>query len=813
MVTEIKKKIHSLEKIIARWDKLSLGPKVQITIALVLVALLGISMLFTMYILMRSFNRFEEHDIKTRLSSASLLISEQLASLGNTCQDYAFWDDTVNFIYGGKPDYVQVNITPETFHNIDIDLFLILNIGRQVVHHAMLPDKVKLISSAPAVARYDRLADIPADVVAALSSHRGLDGLERTKQSIQGVVAIGSMPCLVSASAVLPTSNNGPARGILIMARFLDPERMAKYRKISQTDLRLQVGKRTGNDLRPGKSAITISGKFITATRLLEGLDRERAFRLTIRSRRNILSQLRVSESLFFINLLVMAAACVGVVGFIIHRFVVRRINDFAQRADEIRGSPEHVIRMPLKGNDELDRLGMAMNDMLDELKSINDQVRHDALHDALTGLGNRLLLMDRLEMSNALLKRDTDYKFALYLFDLDGFKDINDGFGHDAGDQVLRVVAERLKNHLRESDTIVRLGGDEFVILQTDVEDFGYVEQAARKILALIQEPVSWENQLLQITGSVGILMSIDRCVNCTAQEYLRDVDISMYAAKRAGKNQFNFFKCDQRNILTRHISVLNELRSVAERGELEAWYQPIFGLLAGRMVGLEALVRWNHPDRGLISPDNFIPVAEESNIISEIDRWMLRISLQGLARLREHDPHLHVSVNFSVRQMMLPNVAEIVDEALRESGMPPESLNIELTETALARNEVALSENMKKLTERGVSLHLDDFGTGYSSLGRLRSLPVRVIKIDRSFINRIEMGDHAIVEAVINMSHTLYKEVVAEGVETEKQADILKALECDYMQGYFFSKPMREEDVIKFIKKYLARRHSVSG
>lgn len=441
-------------------------------------------------------------------------------------------------------------------------------------------------------------------------------------------------------------------------------------------------------------------------------------------------------------------------------------------------------------------------------------QLRHDAMHDALTGLPNRALLNDRIEHCIERARRHRDYKFALLYLDLDRFKVINDSLGHTVGDQLLMAIAQRLDGCLRSMDTIARsdrevfarLGGDEFVILLDDIRDDTDASRVAQRIQDAVSEPFDLPGHDVAITVSIGIALSATGYES--AQDILRDADTAMYRAKAAGKACYEVFDKAMHAQAIARLQLENDLRRAIEREQFQLLYQPIVKLQTARVVGFEALIRWNHPKRGLVSPADFIPVAEETGLIVPIGRWVLHEACWQLRAWRQQLPAaeaLSVNVNISKRQVSEGVLVEQVDRVLRETGLPGTSLQLEITETVIMENPDSVSEVLHQLKKRGVRLHMDDFGTGYSSLSYLHRFPLEVLKIDRAFVSNLEANVRydAVVRAIVTLAHNLNMEVIAEGIETSEQLAQILALDCDYAQGYLFSKPLAATEAEAIIDK----------
>jgi diguanylate cyclase (GGDEF)-like protein/PAS domain S-box-containing protein len=439
-------------------------------------------------------------------------------------------------------------------------------------------------------------------------------------------------------------------------------------------------------------------------------------------------------------------------------------------------------------------RLIFQIQDITDR-KRAEEQLLHDAFHDGLTGLPNRALFMDHLKLAIARSQRRDDYQFAVLFLDLDRFKVINDSLGHMVGDQLLVGIARRLETCLRAGDTVARLGGDEFTILLDDLADACETPLVVERIQRELASPFNLGGHEVFTTVSIGIAPSATGYDS--PDEILRDADTAMYRAKSLGKSRHVVFDREMHARAVNLLQLETDLRRAVERGEFLVYYQPILTLETGSLYGFEALVRWHHPRHGLISPLDFIPVAEETGMIIPIGQWVLEESCRQLRRWQEQFPTcppLRMSVNLSAKQFTLPDLVERIEQALRESGLDPGCLKLEITESVLMENSATAVEMLKRLRAVGVGLSIDDFGTGYSSLSYLHRFPASALKIDRSFVSRLSDNDEnaELVRTIITLARTLGMKVVAEGVETARQLAQLRALECDHGQGYYFSKPM---------------------
>lgn len=436
--------------------------------------------------------------------------------------------------------------------------------------------------------------------------------------------------------------------------------------------------------------------------------------------------------------------------------------------------------------------------------KQAEEKLHHDAFHDALTGLPNRALFTDHVKLAIARLHRRGDQKFAVLYLDLDRFKVINDSLGHSGGDQLLIGIARRLENCLRPGDTIARIGGDEFTVLLEDIGDGSEVTQIAERIQRELSVPFNLSGREVFSTVSMGIALSSQEYER--PEDILRDADTAMYRAKGLGKARHETFDTGMHSQAIKLLQLETDLRRAIERNEFFVVYQPIMSLQSEGLRGFEALVRWHHPMRGLISPMEFIPVAEETGMIVQIGEWVLREACQEMQRWQQafpSKPSLFICVNLSVKQFSQHDLIQKVSAILHETKLAPASLKLEITESAVIENVETATRMLTELRELGVMLAMDDFGTGYSSLSNLHKFPINTLKIDRSFITHmVENNENAeIVRTITGLAQNLGMDVVAEGVETREQLEILRGLGCQFGQGYFFSKPIDTEGAEAFI------------
>lgn len=429
------------------------------------------------------------------------------------------------------------------------------------------------------------------------------------------------------------------------------------------------------------------------------------------------------------------------------------------------------------------------------------------AHYDALTKLPNRTLFGDRIQQALAAARR-SGKNVALLFLDLDRFKSINDSLGHLSGDLLLQSVANRLKSCVREMDTVCRQGGDEFMVLLTEIDRAEDAAHIATKIVSAMSEAHLVEGNRLIVTFSIGISIYPDDAVDSPLM--IKNADAAMYHAKEKGRNNFQFFTPDMNAEASQRLELESDLRRAVQQWEFVLHYQPQTDNRSGKIVGMEALIRWQHPDKGLISPARFIPIAEECGLINSIGEWVLKTACMQNKKWQDEELlKVPVAVNISALQFHQKHFKETVAQVLRESCLEPGYLELEITEGVTVKDMDTTVHLLNELKLMGVLISIDDFGTGYSSLSYLKRFPIDKLKVDQSFVRDLstDADDAAIVQTIISMGHGLRLKVIAEGVETAEQLAFLKERGCDEIQGYYFSKPLTAEDFGEYVKSYVAK------
>jgi diguanylate cyclase (GGDEF)-like protein/PAS domain S-box-containing protein len=482
----------------------------------------------------------------------------------------------------------------------------------------------------------------------------------------------------------------------------------------------------------------------------------------------------------------------------------------------DLRGARKSGEHFPLLANiaavrdeaDELTHYVVVFSD-LTAVRNAEQKLYHLAHHDPLTGLPNRLLARDRLETALDRAQR-RNQRVALLFIDLDYFKRVNDTLGHNVGDELLRTIAERLQNCVRHEDTVARLGGDEFMVMLDRIERMEEVVIVTEKIIAALNLPMRLDARELSISASIGISLYPDDAK--TRDDLIRAADTAMYTAKGQGRNRYTFYTAKMTAAAVHYMELDQDLRRGLKQNELVLHYQPQIDMDSGEVVGVEALIRWQHPTKGLVGALDIIPIAEESGLIVEIGEWVLRRACEQAREWRAAGVQpLRIAVNVSARQMHQARLIGVIKNIFEETQMPPGQLEIEITESTL-QSEDACVATLRELKSLGVTLAIDDFGTGYSCLSSLKNLPIHRVKIDRAFVRDMpqDLNDVAIAEAIIAMAHRLHLQVVAEGVETVAQEELLRSRGCDEVQGYLYAKPLAAADLIALLtQRSLAKAH----
>lgn len=724
--------------------------------------------------------RFDEYDVERytqELLRVNAVFAQDQAGMETMLKDYAYWDDTRDFVLGDdSADFVSTNFTDESVANLHISGVIIST-----------ADETPLISLQVDVD--GKIGPMPAEFLARLKPYLAtLNPTQSAATSNSSLFTIDEQPFLIARSTITDSTVSLPGSGSLYFLRLLDERYLSRLRALTAVPFRLLAAPPAANFSSTVSQQDSAAGQRWQLTQQLGELPAM----IQVSGTTTLQRERRLTHFALAVNAAGLVFCSLFGVYLIVHFRLLRRLRSFSVLADRHRLERDPEIRWPVQGDDELDNLGTSLNELLAEVESRHQDLTHLAEHDPLTGIGNRRLLMSRLA---ALLN---DYPpvpnkaSCLLLLDLDGFKLLNDGLGHEAGDDVLKVVAQRVLELLRSDDTVARLGGDEFAILLEGVSVLNALPFAER-LLKELERPISYQGHSLSVRASAG-LTEVDAALS--KEEVLRNADLAMYEAKRRGKGQVTAFDITFLDLASRRMQLEEALQIALNDQQLEVWFQPIVDARSGAVVGMEALSRW--PFCGTyIPPDEFIGIAEDTGMIARLGRFVFDQVGAALQSLRVEQADLQCNINLSVRQFRDTDLVADLAACLRCYGLPSSALHLELTESMVAEAETEILPTMRQLVAQGFKFHLDDFGTGYSSLDRLRELPFDTLKIDRSFVTPLSRGDEVMARNIINMGRELGMALIAEGVENEIEVTRLLALGCSQIQGYYFARPMPLHDL----------------
>ncbi len=740
------------------------------------------------YVMERSMREFEGRDAAHTLDRINILLDLQLESMRKQATDYAVWNTTYDFMASADPEYVKENYSEAIFENLDIDsAFLIRPDGRI----AMALFKADQLAPGATGMRY--IANAKA---MPLSEQIARKTAGYREPEIGSILSVDGKLYIFGVSDILTNDGNGPSRGKVVFIRMLDKKRMEYLKMLAQEDFILKTDQIEDRIAIGDERVVSVKTMLDTAGRPVADIivDQPRPLKQLVTTTRNIISA----------NALVLTLIALLFVFLMFDRLVLRKIDALVRNIFSIRQVGAIGKRLPAIGDQDIDRISSEVNFMLEELSESHTRLQHEAFHDHLTGLGNRRLLLNELDNAFQSVKTGAIGHFSLFLMDLDDFKDINDLYGHLAGDHVIKVIAQRLGECARRPDLSVRLGGDEFaVLIRSDRKPD--TDLLARRLLDAITRPVIWDGIALGVKASIGIVVA-DASSDASSNpiDWLRRADIAMYASKNRTKNGYLLFHPDLETIISERKRMERELSRMISEESSEIWMQPVLKQSDASLFALEVLSRWFHPELGEIPPAEFIRIAEETKLIDRLDRSVIRRSCARLAPLRLDHPDLHLLINVSALTLLEPDFSAFIGEQLRLHAIPDGALMLEVTETVLASDEALLLKNISAIRELGVRFLIDDFGTGYSSLSRLDALPLDFLKIDGSFLSALDGGQDTICKTIIRMAHSLDMQVIAEGVETATQLQRLADLECDFVQGYHFAKPMNPEQLAAYLLSF---------
>ena len=774
----------TIAKLQALLGRDSLGLWMLLRLSALLFVVGGVFLWLSYYVLDQRFDEFDQTRYQQELLRVNAVFTQGQTSMKATLKDYAYWDDTYAFIEDQDPDYASNNFTSDSLHNLRLRGVVITDVAASSLLSLIMDDEGEVVP-------------MPDDLLSQLKPYlTPLDPTDTANTPSSFLQILNGQPFLIARSAINNTLASLPANGVMYFLRPLDEQYLQYLQALTavQFDL-LSTAHAAGSAFAVTRHDTPAGPRWAVTTQLSD-----LPATLQVSGPSALLKERRLTHQTLAVNAIALMLCSLLGVYLIVHFRLLGRLRRFSGLADRHRQAPDAATRWPVEGADELDNLGTSLNELISEVESRHRDLSHIAEHDSLTGIGNRRMLMSRLTVLQAYDTATAKPLSSLLLLDLDSFKLLNDGLGHEAGDDVLKITALRAKELVRSDDTVARLGGDEFAILFEGIEPLKALPLAERLLRAL-EQPIRYQGQQISIRASAG-LTAVDATLS--KEDTLRNADLALYEAKRRGKGQIAVFDRGLLIQASRRMYLEQALHTTLQAEQLEVWFQPIVDAQNNTLVGMEALCRWNFEGE-YIAPGEFIQIAEETGMITTLGRLVFDQAGAALQRLRADYPDLACNVNLSIRQFRDSDLVADLNDCLQRYDLPAAALHLELTESMVAESSTEILPTMRRLVDLGFKFHLDDFGTGYSSLNRLHVLPFDALKLDRCFVTPLSNGDDLIARVIINIGHDLGMRVIAEGAETELEVRRLQALGCPHIQGFFFAKPMPLDDLQRWIAEYL--------
>ncbi len=736
----------------------SLRGKSLLLLVLALIALITFLFVTSHIILLGSYLQLEEKLAQRNIERVQNSLTNELDSLDSVAKDWAVWDDTYVYIQDHNEEYQKSNLVPDTFTQLRINLMAFVQGNGQIVYAGHFDRDSAEARNFPGLF-HNRISDLLR--------------LRDAEEAVKGICLLPDGPLLFAARPILTSEGQGPSRGTIFIGRTLDRDEIDRLSTITHlsfdlfqfADPHLPENVANARDLLPTEGASLVqplNEASIVGYSLLPDVFGQPALLLQVNMSRDIYQQGEKSILYFLAWVTLIGLGGIALTHWLVGKLVLSRKRQ----------------------------------------ESSEQRMEFLATHHPITGLPNRTLLLDLLRQSLAYAQRN-QLTVAILQIDLDHFKVVNDSLGHAVGDQMLKAVTSRLQKCCRAGDTLAHLGGDDFVLLLPDLSDAQRAATIAQKLQSAMKAPFSLPGQELFATISIGITIAPLDAKD--ADTLLKNADIAVYQAKAQGRNTYQFFAAEMNTRTLARLALETDLRRALERQEFLVYYQPRIDVASNRITGMEALVRWQHPERGLVPPLDFIPLAEETGLILPLGEWVLRTACaQNQAWQQAGLPALRVSVNLSARQLQQADLIERIEQVLAETGLNTHHLELEITESILMEDVQSTLRILTAIRKRGITLAMDDFGTGYSSLSYLKLFPIDYLKIDRSFIRDLprNQNDAALVRTIIALTENLNLISVAEGVETTEQLAFLRRYGCQEIQGYYFSPPVPAEEFVKLLQ-----------
>ena len=793
-------------------QKMRLRIKTVLFTGIVLLVLFTVLLIMARTYLFQNYEEYEKGRLESHVQRVLAILKEDLDDLAEQATDYSAWDDTVEYVkagnYSDQHSYIYRNYITDTYLQNHLDFIVILNKAGEVAFAKSYSYEM------------GELVPMEKEMLGAVLSHEdAIRSLQFPNDYVKGMDIVKGKPFLIAYRPIVDSLFQGPVEGTFIFGRYLDERKIKEVSEMIRLDITftpiakkkemLSRVKQINLELIPELKRIptyieTNDENYIYGNTILEDLWAKPSIVMTVKMDRGVYQQGKTTVW-SFLSMMLLVGCIFAVVGwFLVDKTVTRRLLYLKERMDYVQHTQDLLTRVAITGKDEISSLEHGFNGMIEKVAQAHEEMRKLAMQDPLTLLPNRLMFREFLDEAIKQAKQ-TGERVAVVFIDLDRFKYINDTLGHESGDDLLMQVANRLQMLMEGRENFVsRLGGDEFTIVIPGLRDEGQALPLLSELRAKLEVPYQVGSHLLTVTASIGASFYPHDGQN--GLELVKSADIAMYQAKEAGKNNVQLFEAPMKHRYKRKMELEKELRYAIEQEQFALVYQPKIHLPSGKIIGMEALVRWDHPEKGRISPAEFIPLAEETGLIVPLGKWVLSEACRQNKRWQEQGfASLVVSVNVSGVQFTQADLVDAVREVLQETGLKASLLELEITETVLMTEIERMSKIMEEIRSLGVKISIDDFGTGFSSLIYLKKLPINTLKMAKAFIDDIqdEQDLRVIESAIITLAKGLKLEVLAEGVETQEQCNALKKIGCDYIQGYLFSRPLPPEEFLQLLRQ----------
>ena len=756
---------------------ISLRTKMLFTLVLFLSAVGVIGFGVSAYLLNQSLNSFEQRSAASQMARVEAGLEQDVDALVRTAVDNAVWDDFAHYFDAPDPQFLEKVFSLDSLKNITVDAVAIFT-----------PDG-RLHSSVDAAEGRRGTLSSDSELVHSIQAALKTPAAQALHLGGNLKLMVDGKPILAGFCHVRGSDAAAANVGWLVLVRSLDSASLASL--VRTTGSQFYIGR--AGQAAPNHEMAKVLADTVGA----------HALQLNVVKQPGLDSQRNTGFLVLLINAIVLVGIAVVGAALVFDRLTLKRLTIFADKARDLQSATPGVTHAwPVRGSDELDALALALNDMVAESERARNQLMHDVRTDSLTGLGNRKLLLEKLEHFLGLRKRQAQpptLSIAVLLIDIDDFKIINDSLGHQAGNYLLKEIAHSLQVMVRASDVVTRLGGDEFALIFAADNDQLGIDQFAMRVQKTVSKPRTFNGSVLTVSCSIGIAIATQ---SSDKDSLLRDADLAMYASKAAGKGRHSFFQDVMLANVQERMVLEQQLRECLRMDELEVWFQPILDVRTNEVAMFEALARWPLNGSSYCPPDRFIPVAEESGLIHQLGADVARKVVEALPVLRALNPNHIVNINMAPKQLMSKLMVQQMCALLDNAGLPRTCVHFELTESALATDADFARSQLDALVHAGFHLHLDDFGTGYSSLHRLRSMPFSTLKLDRSFVVLMGSGDDRIARVIVTLAQQLGMDVIAEGIETAEQQAMLIDLGCHLIQGYYHARPMPLPKLLQWLQ-----------